>query len=82
MLKFFLLCSLLLNLLSPPSQHRQLDLLLMGFVERGEFAGVLVDEALLDEEGDTGWVCTPHARKLFTLCDRMVDYLHEATVSS
>ena len=62
-----------------PFQRRQLDILLSGFQERGELAGLLVDEEWMGDTGE-GWVSAPHVKKLFGLCDRMVDYLHEATV--
>ena len=39
---------------------------------------MLVDEEWMDT--GEGWVSAPHLKKLFNLCDRMVDYLHEATV--
>ena len=40
---------------------------------------MLVDEEWMGDTGE-GWVSAPHVKKLFNLCDRMVDYLHEATV--
>ena len=40
---------------------------------------MLVDEEWMGDTGE-GWVSAPHVKKLFGLCDRMVDYLHEATV--
>ena len=43
-------------------------------------AGLLVDEEWMGGAAE-GWVSAPHVKKLFTLCDRMVEYLHEATVS-
>ncbi len=45
-----------------------------------EFAGVLADERCLQPGGLEDWECTEYSKKLFTLCRRMVGYIHKATV--